>query len=165
MSFVSFLKTFGLDALKGAQVLAGIAPIAGAVVGATNAYAGTLIDKFDAMLTSGLSIEASFAAAFGPNAKTGPAKLAALIPQIQNIVTQSTVLTGKSVKDPALFTKALQGGAQFVIDLMNSVEGSAQVPDNVKNVPALPPSGLTLDITPISVSTTTKAPTPALATS
>lgn len=158
MSFVSFLKQAGLDILKGVQIFEGIVPLAAPVIAAAGGTAVVAkLDSVDAMVQEAASIEQSFAAAFGPNNPTGVAKLAALIPQIQQIVAQSQTLVGKEVADPALFTKAMQEYAQATVDFANSLKGNAATANPAK-LPALPASTLTLDIKPISV-TTAPAPT------
>lgn len=145
MSFVSFLKQFGLDVLKGVQIFEGIAPIASAAVAAVNPTVAGKIDSITQMAAAGLQVEAGFAAAFGPNNPTGPAKLAALVPQVQQIVLSSEAAIGKQVGNNDLFIKAMQEYAQATVDLTNSwkpnvpTSGSGQAPPvPVANLPVPP---------------------------
>jgi hypothetical protein len=135
MSFISFLKQFGLDVLKGVQIFEGIEPIASAAVSAISPTVGAKLDSIDSMAGAALTVESSFAAAFGPNNQTGPAKFAALVPQIQQIVTASQFMIGKQVADPALFTKAMQEYAQATADCLNSLKPSVKTGNNVGTPP------------------------------
>ena len=134
MSFVSFLKTFGLDVLRGVQIFEGIAPLATSALQAVAPKAASEIDKLTQMAATGLSIEANFAAAFGSKQKTGAAKLAALAAAMPQIVASSEVMVGKKVGDPALFTKAMQGYAQATADFLNSLQPNVATTNN-QNLP------------------------------
>lgn len=123
MSFISFLKQAGLDILKGAQIFMGIAPIASSLLQPSNPTVSGKIDSLDQMVGQAINIEQSFAAAFG-SAKTGTAKLQALIPQVQQIVLSSEALAGKKVGDDTLFAKAMQEYAQATVDLSNSLHAN-----------------------------------------
>jgi hypothetical protein len=143
MSFVSFLKQFGLDVLKGVQIFEGIAPVATTVIGALNPKLGTELDTITQMASEALSIEGDFASAFGPTNPTGAAKLAALIPNIQQIVLASQAMTGKQVAQPALFSKSMQEYAQATVDLLNSLKPSVSS-GNPAQAPSVPSANLPL---------------------
>lgn len=141
MSFVSFLKQFGLDVLKGIQIFEGIEPVATQALQAAGVPVTTVekIDSLDQMVGSALSIEGSFAAAFGPQNKTGVAKLQALIPQIQQIVANAQAASGKKIGDPALFTKSMQEYAQATVDLVNSWQPSIKTGNSSLPSPSVSP--------------------------
>ena len=137
MSFVSFLKQFGLDVMKGVQIFMGIEPIAAQTLQAVNPTVAGKLDSFEQFAAQAMTIESGFAAAFGPSNKTGAAKLAALVPQIQQIVLSSQFLTGKKIGDTALFTKAMQEYAQATADLLNSLQANVDVSAS-HNAPPVP---------------------------
>lgn len=153
MSFVSFLKQAGLDILKGAQIFMGIEPIASSILKPSNPTLSGKIDSLDQMVGQAVNIEQSFAAAFG-SATTGPAKLQALIPQIQQIVLGSEALTGKKVADDALFTKAMQEYAQATVDLANSLHSQT----TTQNPQGAPPVSTTPQPLPTPVAPAPVAP-------
>lgn len=152
MSFVSFLKQFGLDVLKGVQILEGIAPVAVTAAQAAGAISTTTAGKVDTMtqmLAAALDVEQSFASAFGPTNPTGAAKFAALVPKVQQIVLDGETIAGKQVGDPALFTKAMQEYTQASVDLANSLKGNVQTNGSV-GAPSVPPANL--PVPPIAAS-------------
>lgn len=147
MSFVSFLKQFGLDVLKGVQIFEGIEPTAASVIAPTSSKAASELDSLSSFAQEAMGIESAFAAAFGTSNKTGAAKLAALIPQIQQIVLASQLLSGKKIADPVLFTKSMQEFAQATADLLNSLQNKVSTA-NPANAPAAPQASL--PVPPIS---------------
>lgn len=141
MSFVSFLKQFGLDVLRGVQIFEGITPVAVTAVKALNPTIGGKLDSISQMAAAGLDIESNFAAAFGSDNKTGPAKFAALVPRVQQIVLDSEALVGKQVGDPVLFAKAMQEYSQATADMLNALKPSIKIDGNA-SAPAIPPANL-----------------------
>lgn len=142
--FVSFLKQFGLDILKGIQIFEGIAPVAVTAAQAVGAISATQAGKIDTvvqMASAGLDIESNFTAAFGSANPTGAAKFAALVPRVQQIVLDSQLLTGKQVGNSALFTTAMQEYSQATVDLLNSLKPSIST-SNSQNAPAIAPANL-----------------------
>jgi len=140
LSFVSFLKQFGLDVLKGIQIFEGIEPAASAALSASGSTAvATKLDSLDAMVGAGLNTEAIFAAAFGPDNNGGVAKLQALIPQIQQVVANSEFMVGKKVADTALFSKAMTEYAQATVDLANSLHANVNTGNAALPTPATTP--------------------------
>jgi len=146
MSFISLLKQFGLDVLRGIQIVEGIAPMAvtaAQTMGTINPTQAGKIDSIVQMGAAGLDIEANFAAAFGPDNKGGAAKFAALVPRVQQIILDSQLLDGKQIGDPVLFTKSMQGYSQATADLLNSLKPKIASVDNA-GAPSVPSANLPL---------------------
>lgn len=155
MSFVSFLKQFGLDVLKGIQIFEGIEPVASAALSATSPKAASELDSISQMAGAAMNIESGFAAAFGPTNQTGPAKLAALVPQVQQIVLNSELLVGKKIGNEALFTKAMQEYAQATADMLNSLQPNVAT-KNPANAPPVPTG--TTPVPPVAPATPPATP-------
>lgn len=126
MSFMSFLKKAGLDILKAAEIAAEIAGVVQPIVDRTGGKAASIVDKAVSELQQfeslAITVEAASNAMLGPDAKSGPQKLAVLVPFVSSIVQESEVMVGKHVADPVLFAKAMTEYAQASVDLANSLK-------------------------------------------
>jgi len=120
---VSFLKKLGLALFN---FVKSDVPAIGAVSSLLIPFLGSG-SKAAAVVTTGvndltaigqqvLTIETAL------NGKVGTDKLAAAIPLVGNIVKTSELVSGKKIKDEALFTKAVEGFTQSTVDLLNSLE-------------------------------------------
>lgn len=125
MSFLSFLKKAGVDILKGATIAAEVAGVIQPIVDMTGGKAAPVVDKAVSELKQfeslAVTIEAAANAMFGPDAKVGAQKLAALVPFVSSIIQESEVMVGKHVADDVLFQKAMTEFAQASVDLANSL--------------------------------------------
>ena len=123
MSFVSFLKKAGTVLANVAAVEAGLEPIFKATMPVS---AGSTIDKLDLIFKQVVSVEGSFAAAF-PGQQTGPQKVLAAASLIGPVIQSIDTITGKSIANEATYTKAVQGIAGAIADLLNSINANPPV--------------------------------------
>lgn len=68
------------------------------------------------------SIGAALATPTGGLPLTGAQKLAAAAPLVGRVILQSDLMTGKHIKDQALFTQAVSEFAQATVDLLNAID-------------------------------------------
>jgi hypothetical protein len=116
---MSFLKKLGFVVLKIIGIWTGLAPI---IQGALpqGALAATIEDKLGKLFNLIVSVEQTFTAAFGPNAKTGSDKLRAAQPFVAQLIQQTDLLIGKKPKDEALFQTATAQLTGALADILNS---------------------------------------------
>lgn len=88
------------------------------------------------------------ATAVGATTGTGEQKLAAALPQVEDVLLASPLLKGKTIPDLAKFNSAVEDFTSAFVDLVNSVDGSVAAPAPVE--------------TPTTASGSTAAPTPAI---
>lgn len=115
---MTFLKKFGTVLLKIIGVAIGIAPILEQSVPQVT----PVVDKLNQIGNTILMVEGMFTAAFGPDAKLGSDKLRATVPYVAQIIQASELLSGKKIKNEALFTQACIGITSSMADLLNSLE-------------------------------------------
>jgi len=123
--FVSILKKIGLGLLKGAQIVAGLAPIIQTSTGAVSAIGGTpakVADKLDQIVGAVVQAETIIGAVSDPTAKTGSQKVKAANVYTQQIVQTIELIAGKHPKDPAAFELACQNLTGAVADVLNCFE-------------------------------------------
>lgn len=115
---MTFLKKLGVFLAKFVAIAAGVGPIITPFLGSGKAGQDvtTAVNDLTAMESAVVMIETALQGA------TGPAKLAALIPLIGNIIKTSEMVVGKKIANEALFTTAIQEYAQATVDLLNSID-------------------------------------------
>lgn len=115
---MTFLKKLGVFLAKFVAIAAGVGPIITPFLGSGKAATdvSTGINDLTAMGTVVVQIETALQGA------TGPAKLAAVIPLVGNIIKTSEMVVGKKISNEALFTTAIQEYAQATVDLLNSID-------------------------------------------
>lgn len=120
---MSFLKKFAATALKVVGVASGFLPLVqGAVAGTPAANTVQQItDDFTKIAGCVVTVE-TVITAVGNNALTGPDKLRAAVPLVAQVIQQSEIMTGRKIHDEAKFTKAVEGIASNMADLLNSLE-------------------------------------------
>ena len=116
---MSFLKKLGTVVLKVIGIWTGIAPI---VQGALpqGSVATTIEDKLGKLFNLIVTVEQTFTAAFGANAKTGSDKLRAAQPFVAQLIQQTDLLAGKKPKDEVLFQSATAALTGALADILNS---------------------------------------------
>jgi hypothetical protein len=136
----SWLKKYGLTILKDIGIVLGFVPQFSNV---TNPAGNTTITKVTDTLTgiAGIiqTIEAAFAAAFGPTAQTGAAKLQAVQPEVATLIQQwlAADFPGTAqIGNQTLFSQGVTEVSQGVVDILNSL---ASNPSTIQPVKALNP--------------------------
>ena len=114
---MSFLKKLGTVVLKIVGIWTGIAPILG---NALPAGAAAIEDKLGKLFNLIVTVEQTFVAAFGTDAKKGSDKLRAAQPFVAQLIQQTDLLAGKKPKDEALFTDATTRLTGALADILNS---------------------------------------------
>lgn len=143
---ISWLKKYGLTILKDIGIVLGFVP---QIATATNTSSGGSVTKVVDTLTgiAGIvqTIEAAFAAAFGPTAQTGAAKLQAIQPEVSALIQQWLAAdfpgTAK-IGNQALFAQGVQEISQGVVDILNSISTAptTTAPVSASNPPAPTPT-------------------------
>jgi len=121
---LTWLKQIGLDIVKG--VAAAITGGEKVIVNALTAP-GTLTSDLKDIIAAVRDVEA-ISATLKSKTLTGPEKLAAAAPLVQQVVLNSEFMYGKKIADQALFNEAVQGFTQAAVDLANSLEAQPASP-------------------------------------
>ncbi len=116
---MSFLKKLGTVVLKVIGIWTGIAPIFGAAL-AQGGVVTAIEDKLGKLFNLIITVEQTFTAAFGPDAKKGSDKLRAAQPFVAQLIQQADLLAGKKPKDEALFQSATAQLTGALADILNS---------------------------------------------
>lgn len=142
----SWLKKYGLTILKDVGIVLGFLP---QITTATNSSSNQTIKTVSNTLTgiAGIiqTVEAAFAAAFGPTAQTGAAKLQAVQPEVSALIQQWLAAdfpgTAKIGNQP-LFAQGVQEVSQGVVDILNSIATApvTSTPVQASNPPAPTPT-------------------------
>jgi hypothetical protein len=129
MSFISVLKKIGLDALKVAQVAAGLAPAVETFIPQT-----ATVSRYENDFTAGINAIQVVEQMAGllspldgngnPIPMTGAQKLRAALPAIQTLLKQSEALQGKTLKDPAAFEAGSTQIVNGLVQVLNGYEAS-----------------------------------------
>ena len=139
MSFVSFLKSFGMILAKIALAEAGIVQ---GVKAADPAVAPT-VDKLDAIFQNILATEGMFAAAY-PGQQTGAQKLAAAGTLVTPILNSVQLISGKKIANAAQYAQGANAVINGIVAMLNSVEGSAPVTTTTVTAPGAVAAGSTV---------------------
>jgi hypothetical protein len=125
MSAGGWLKTVGLDILKGIQFAAAIASGVSPLIGTTAVGSGlnTISSELGA-IGNVITIVESTADAIG-NA-TGPAKAAAALPYVSSLIQASALMVGKQIADEAGFTSGSTMIIDGVVQILNSVKAKVK---------------------------------------
>jgi hypothetical protein len=129
---MTWLKTFGLEVLKVIGVVSGLLGGQGAAA-ITSAYpsASGVVTSVESDLTLVANvitmIETAFAGASASGTvtlppQTGPIKLAAAAPLVQQVIANSGLMKGQRVKNQALYTSAVKTITSGMADLLNSLD-------------------------------------------
>src|ERR1700722_9772056 len=132
---MTWLKTFGLEVLKGISIVLGILD-GGSIQQAIPGSAGTLttvqsdLSEIATVITDvevafgGASTAATTAGISVLPAKTGALKLAAATPLVSQTIMASPLMKGQKIKDQALYNSAVKGITSNMADLLNSLDPS-----------------------------------------
>lgn len=123
---MSFLKKLGnvlKIAINVAGVAAGVGPILSPLLGSAAGKVNQVITTANNDLTSIGSLVVMIETAL--QGKPGVEKLQALIPLVKNIVATSELVAGKKIANEAMFEKGVEGLAQGVVDVLNSLHEDA----------------------------------------
>ena len=122
MSFTSVLgKIFG-DIQKGIQIFEGIEPLAYPLIPpGAQATVSAITDDLTMVGNAVTNAQAVVAALAQPGA-TPASVVAAALPLVTNVISESELVAGKNIADEALFSKACQEFAQATVDLLNSLQ-------------------------------------------
>jgi hypothetical protein len=129
---VSWLKTVGMDILKGIQFATAIATGVDPLI--QNTAVGSKVSAVTSELaTIGnvVTIVESTAAALGSG--TGVSKLSAALPYVSSLIQASELMVGKQVSDEAGFEAGCTQVINGVVAILNSVKAQ-----NQKTTPAQP---------------------------
>lgn len=119
MGALTFLKKLGGIVLQVGAVVTGLYPLIQPMLGSGKpaTIVGTAVNDLSQISKLVIQIEA-----VGQSLNlTGPQKLQALVPLVQNVVLTSEVVDGKKVANNDLFVKACTEYAQATVDLLNSI--------------------------------------------
>lgn len=116
---MNFLKKIGLGIIKYLPLVLGGVQMAG---GFAPTSAQPFVDKLEAILASGQSIELTFERAYSGQ-KTGPQKIVALAGSVGDILKQLPLVITHGIADQTVFSKGAQEIAQGVVDVMQSLKG------------------------------------------
>lgn len=126
---MTWLKTFGLEALKIINIVTGI--ISGGSIQAafpsTASALSTAGNDLTGIATVITDIETAFAGLQASGtvalpAQTGPMKLSAATPLVAAIVNSSSLMKGQKIKNTVLYESAMKGLASNMADLLNSLD-------------------------------------------
>jgi hypothetical protein len=116
---MSFLKKLGSVVLKVIGIWTGFAPLVQSVI-PQSPTAVAVEDKLAKAISLIVTVEQTFAAAFGPDAKLGSDKLRAAQPFIAQLIQQTDLLAGKKPKDEAMFQKGCTELTGALADILNA---------------------------------------------
>jgi len=120
---LNFLAKAGQIILKIIGVATGLVPLLQPILPAHAAEeAAKVSDDLTKVGSVVITAEQMFAAAFGPDAKTGSQKLAAAVPFISQIIQQSELVVGKKIADEDRYTKAITALTSAVAEILSSYE-------------------------------------------
>jgi len=120
---MSFLAKLGKTLATAAATLTGIMPIVQPLLGRSSK-----VEAVAAKITDTLTLIGSFVAtmelAFVNVPKSGAQKFAALVNVIGPLIKTSELVAGKEIADETMFQKGVNGIAQGVVDILNSLKAS-----------------------------------------
>lgn len=164
--FVSFLETAGKVIADAALVWTGAGPLFTNLFPAKSQSTVTAVGNDLQQVASVVTqVEATFAAV--SSAPTGTLKLQAAVPQVAAIVQAALGFTKDAIANPTLYNQGVSEITQGVVDILNSVKGSA-VQSNSSAAPSPSQTGAVpapSSTVPASLTTApVPAPTPSPAT-
>jgi hypothetical protein len=115
---MTLLEKIGSVVLKIIGIATGVMPLIQSAT-ASNPTAAAIEDKLVAGFSVVATAEQMFAAAMGPNAKSGSQKLAAATPYVAGLVQSLPVFTGKKPKDEAAFEQHCRNLTSAMADIFN----------------------------------------------
>jgi hypothetical protein len=123
---MTFLKKLGLGLAQGIALATGIWPLVSKFFGASTAatqVATTVVNDLTAIGQVVVQAEAMF-----QGSGTGPSKLAAAAPLVENVIKTSELVAGHKISNEAAFTAACTAITSAVADLLNSLDaGTVQL--------------------------------------
>lgn len=124
---LNWLEQVGIDVAKGLK-----AAVSGAMGGASTVVniPGTIatdVSDIRKMVDAAKTVEA-INLTLKDKSLTGPEKLAAAAPQVQQVVMDGEFLLGKKVQNQDLFNKAMTEFTQAAVDLAQSLEAQPAQP-------------------------------------
>lgn len=119
---MTFLKKIGSLLVQGVAVISGLTPLLKVVLPNAAGTIDTVTNDLQAFKTIIVTVE-GMGQAVG---LTGPQKLAASLPSIEQAILSSAALVGHKINDEALFKKAVGEYAQATADLLNSLHDSVE---------------------------------------
>lgn len=141
---ISWLKKYGLTILKDIGIVLGFVPQITTATGSSGGSVTKVVDTLTGIAGIVQTIEAAFAAAFGPTAQTGAAKLQAIQPEVSALIQQWLAAdfpgTAK-IGNQTLFAQGVQEVSQGVVDILNSISTAPATasPVQASNPPAPTP--------------------------
>lgn len=132
---MSFLKTLGSYIAKGLQIVLGFAPLIESSFPNQAATIAANVDRLRLIADIIVRTEAVGQAL----SLTGPQKLIAASPDIEQAILSSSILAGHAIADPVKFKAAVSGIASNMADLLNSLSPDAILTQN-KTAAPLPPA-------------------------
>lgn len=119
---MSFLKKLGQVLAIGTQMITGFMPVAQPLLGRNNKLEQVATKITDTLTLIGTAV-VTVEAAFNGIANSGAQKLTAAINLIGPLIRTSELVAGKEIADENLFQKGVNGVAQGVVDILNSLKG------------------------------------------
>src|SRR5574338_528637 len=120
---MSFLKKLGQVLATGVGLVTGFMPVVQPLLGRNNKLeqvATKITDTLTLVGSAVVTVETIFANA----ANSGAQKLAAAVSLIGPLIRTSELVAGKEIADENLFQKGVNGIAQGVVDILNSLKAS-----------------------------------------
>lgn len=120
---MSFLKKLGQVLAVGTGLITGFMPVVQPLLGRNNK-----LDQVATKITDTLTLVGSAVVTvetiFSNVANSGAQKLAAAVSLIGPLIRTSELVAGKEIADESLFQKGVNGVAQGVVDILNSLKAS-----------------------------------------
>lgn len=116
---MTFLKKLGAMILKGTAIVAGIAPLI-----STSDKSAAIATTISEDLSQIGGVIASVEAVGQALSLKGADKLTAAVPQVAQVILQSTLLAGHKIADEALFSSGSKKIADGMADILNSLHES-----------------------------------------
>lgn len=114
---MGWLKKAGKVILNIVGIATGVVPLVSKMVPGAGAAMGEIAAIGNVIVT----VEQTFAAAFGPDAKKGSDKLRAAVPFVSALIQQSELMAGKKISNESQFIAASTDITNGFVKLLNSL--------------------------------------------
>jgi hypothetical protein len=114
---MNFLKKMGRVVLQVVGIAIGAVPVVSRMVPGAGAAMGEIAAIGNVIVT----VEQTFAAAYGPDAKKGSDKLRAAVPFVAALIQQSELVAGKKISNEPNFIAATTDITNGFVKLLNSL--------------------------------------------
>jgi hypothetical protein len=126
---MNFLKKMGRVVLQVVGIATGMAPLVTRMVPGAGAAMGEIAAIGNVIVT----VEQTFSAAYGPDAKKGSDKLRAAVPFVAALIQQSELVAGKKISNEPNFIAACTDITNGFVKLLNSLGAARGWKSNFEN--------------------------------